>query len=94
MFVLKYTVQDDELFATSVGVCREVAAGGVADDRGGAGDFATDTIQHPPVDALHRGGLPIQLICMDHNPAGEVGIQFHRLFLSVRIIYLPVGRQS
>ncbi len=77
MFILEGAFEDEEFLAAAVGVGGEAAAGGVADDGGGAGDFAADTIEHA---ALHAGdgrGDPGELGGVHGGAGGEVGIQVH-----------------
>lgn len=53
MFVLKDAVENDELFATAMGVGRKQTSGCVTDDGGGACHLPANPIQHP---AINIGG--------------------------------------
>ena len=52
VLVLKDAVQHQELLAAAMGVRREVAVPGVADDGGGAGHLVPDAVEHA---AVHPG---------------------------------------
>ena len=77
VLVLKHAIQDDELFPAGVGVGRERTAGRIADDGCRASYLAADAVQHAPVHAFHRRGLPFNCVGIDDNAGGEISVQFH-----------------
>jgi hypothetical protein len=50
MLVLEDAVQHEELLAPAMGVRREMAVRGVANDRGRARHLIPDAVEHSPVD--------------------------------------------
>src|ERR1043166_5171108 len=79
MFVLKSTVQHENLLAATVRVAGKSTPGSIAHDRGGAGDLAADAEQHAPVDARRRAGHPIQLRGVDDNGFRQIVVNAHGL---------------
>lgn len=77
VFILEGAFEDEEFLAAAVGVGGEAAAGGVADDGGGAGDFAADPIEHAALHALDGRGDPGEPGRVHGGAGGEVGIQVH-----------------
>jgi hypothetical protein len=55
-------------------VGRETAFWSVTYDRGCAGDFVSDPIKHPSIDADDWRGYPGDLSAMNHHALGKIGI--------------------
>ena len=70
-------LQDEDLFAASVAVALEPVARGVAHDRGRPGHLGPAPIEHPALDARHRGRGPGECQRVQHGPLAEIGVQFH-----------------
>ena len=88
MLVGEHAVQHQEFLTAGVYMCREVAAGRIAHDGGGASDLIADPVQHAPVDAIHRRRHPVGLCAMNACALVEIRIEFHcRGLPSVHVRY-------
>ena len=75
MLVGKHTVKHQKLFTAAMCVLTELRTGRIANDAGGAGDFATNSIKPMPPDARARGGNPC-VVChrRDDDTLIKVGV--------------------
>jgi hypothetical protein len=55
----------------------EVAAWGIAHDRGCPGYLAAIAIKHAPLHPRHWGVVPIESIGVEHRPLTEVCMELH-----------------
>ena len=77
MLVLEAADEHQELLAEGMGMGCKGGAGGIADDAGRTGGLATDAVEHAPLDAGQRRGLPWQAGPVDHLAPREIGPQPH-----------------
>ena len=77
VFILKHALQDDKFFAAGMGMRREIAARRIAHDRRGACHLVTDPVEHTPIHALHRRGLPVDPVRMHDDTPGKIRVELH-----------------
>jgi hypothetical protein len=73
-FIGKCPVKDEKFFAAAVGVGAKAAPWGVADDRGGTGDFRAIPFQHSAIDTGQRRSNPVEILAVNHRSLGKVGV--------------------
>ena len=77
MLVLEDAVEHQELLAAAMGVRREMAVRGVADDRGGARHLVPDAVEHAAVHAWDRRRRPVQPGRMHRRASAEIRVEVH-----------------
>src|SRR5215472_13663748 len=75
VLILKYAVQHQELLAATVGVGREAAVRGVADDRGRARHLIADAVEHSSVDTGNGRRRPVQAGRVNCRASAKVRVQ-------------------